>query len=610
MSTQLNLKKRTIGELLLYRHEKSKHDKAIGWIEDDDLKFINYDQYKFYIESLALAFKKQGLKRQDKVCILASTCKEWNFFDLALLSMGVAVIPIYHTYTSDEASFIINHSEAQTIILDNEVQFKKILNIIQDCKNLKHIISIENLDQKLIDSLPKGIHYFDYDDFFNSGKEEVNQNPDLFERLINETPETDIASIIYTSGTTGAPKGAVIKQKALTQMLLNVKKFSHNAFRANDRTLTFLPLSHVFGRCDSLLPLIFGWQCVYARSIDTLIDDMAIVKPTGMLAVPRIFEKIYSRINKQISDGLKIKKELFNFAIDAAKDYYDCLDNDKTPSTFQLIKYQASYKLVFSKIYETFGGEIRYFISGGAPLSPKIINFLRYCKLTILEGYGLTETVAPCTLNPFVRQNPGTVGMPIGDVKISFAHDKEILIKSDALFSGYYKNEEETKRVFTDDGWFMTGDVGEFTDDGYLKITDRKKDLIITSGGKNIAPQKIENQIKLSPYISNCIVIGDQKKYLTAFISIEKDSFNSVLEKNKIDSDISFKEFIKLEPINDIIQEHVDKVNSNLANFETIKKFKILPIELSIYNYLTPSLKVKKKLILNDYRELIDSMYN
>lgn len=610
MPVQLNLKKRTIGDLLLHRVEKSHGDKSIGWIEDDELKFITYDQYKFYVEALALSFKKQGLKRQDKVCILASTCKEWNFFDLALLSMGVAVVPIYHTYTADEASFIVNHSEAQTLVLDNESQFKKILSIIQDCKNLKHIISIETIDTKLIESLPKGIHYFDYNDFFNDGKEEVSQNPDLFERLINETPESDIASIIYTSGTTGDPKGAVIKQSAITQMLLNVKKFTHNAFRAKDRTLTFLPLSHVFGRCDSLLPLIFGWQCVYARSIDTLIDDMAIVKPTGMLAVPRIFEKIYSRINKQINDGLKIKKELFNFAIDAAKDYYDCLDNDRTPSTMQLLKYQTSYKLIFSKIYNTFGGEIRYFISGGAPLSPKIINFLRYCKLTILEGYGLTETVAPCTLNPFVRQNAGTVGMPIGDVKISFADDKEILIKSDALFSGYYKNEEETHRVFNDQGWFKTGDVGEFTDDGYLKITDRKKDLIITSGGKNIAPQKIENQIKLSPYISQCVIIGDQKKFLSAFIAIEKEAFHSIMEKNKIDTDINFKEFSKLSLVTETVQEHIDKINTNLASFETIKKFKILPVELTTDNYLTPSLKVKKKLILDDYQELIDSMYN
>tara|TARA_B100001971_G_scaffold213155_1_gene245475 strand:+ start:58609 stop:60441 length:1833 start_codon:yes stop_codon:yes gene_type:complete len=610
MSTQLNLKKKTIGDLLLYRHEKSKHDKAIGWIEDDSLKFVNYDQYKFYIESLALAFKKQGIKRQDKVCILASTCKEWNFFDMALLSMGVAVVPIYHTYTASEAAFIMNHSEAQTIIVDSAEQMKKVLEVIQDCKNLKHIISIETLDLKLIESVPKSIHYFDYLDFFNSGKEEVAQNPDLFERLIEETPENDIASIIYTSGTTGDPKGAVIKQVALTQMLLNVRKFTNNAFRAEDRTLTFLPLSHVFGRCDSLLPLIFGWQCVYARSIDTLIEDMKLVKPTAMLAVPRIFEKIYSKINKQINDGLKIKQELFNFAIDAAKEYYECLDNDRTPSTSQLLKYQLSYKLIFSKIYETFGGQIRYFISGGAPLSPKIINFLRYCKLTILEGYGLTETIAPCTLNPFVRQNAGTVGMPIGDVKISFASDKEILVKSEALFSGYYKNEEETKRVFTEDGWFRTGDVGEFTEDGYLKITDRKKDLIITSGGKNIAPQKLENQIKLSPYVAQCTVIGDQKKYLTAFIGIDKESFNNVIEKNNLDPDLSVKDLSQLDLVKDLIQEHIDKINAGLASFETIKKFTILPIELSIDNYMTPSLKVKKKLLLEDYKDLIDAMYN
>lgn len=610
MINQFKLKKRTIGDLFLYRTNQSKRHNAIGWIDDDQLNFINYEQYRFQVESLALAFKKQGLKRQDKVCILANTCKEWNFFDLSLLSSGIVVVPIYHTYTPEEIAYIINHSEANSIVVDNEEQFSKLLSVIHECKNLTQVISIEPVSNKIKESIPKGIFYFDYKDFFVSGKEELDLNPDLFERLISETAENDIASIIYTSGTTGNPKGAVITQKAITQMLLNVKKFTHNAFSKTDRTLTFLPLSHVFGRCDSLLPLIFGWECIYARSIDSLIDDLSLVKPTVMLAVPRIFEKIHNRIQTQIKDGLKLKKEFFDLAVKSAKDYYDAIDNDKTPSSRIILQYHLAYKLVFSKIYNTFGGRIKYFISGGAPLSPTIINFLRYCKLTILEGYGLTETVAPCTLNSFTRQKAGTVGIPIGDVKITFAQDKEILIKSEALFSGYYKNEEETKKVFDEKGYFKSGDVGEFTPDGYLKITDRKKDLIITSGGKNIAPQKIENLLKLSPYISNCVIVGDRRKYLSALIAIDPESFKKILVANNIDEDIKLNEMVNYDVIKDTIANEIEIVNTKLAQFETIKKFYLIPSELTTDNYLTPSLKVKKKSLIDDFKDNIDAMYN
>ncbi len=285
-------------------------------------------------------------------------------------------------------------------------------------------------------------------------------------------------------------------------MLLNVKKFTRNGFSEDDRTFTFLPLSHVFGRADSFMPLIFGWECVYANSIDTIIDDMALARPTVMLAVPRIFEKIYAKVQGQIKEANPVKQQLFEWAVQKAKDYFSEIDKDKAPSTSTILQYQLAYKLVFKKIYDLFGGRIRYFISGGAPLSKEIIEFLRYADLTVLEGYGLTETVAPCALNPLTKQLAGTVGQPTGDVEISFAEDGEILVRSEALFSEYLKNKEETDKAIDPEGWFHTGDIGHFTVDGYLKITDRKKDIIITSGGKNVAPQKIENLLKLqAPYI-------------------------------------------------------------------------------------------------------------
>ncbi|MCO4755875.1 MAG: long-chain fatty acid--CoA ligase [Bacteriovoracaceae bacterium] len=602
----MKLKKRSIGDLFLKRVQLSSEDNSVGWIEDDIIKFIDYQQYKNTVETLALALKKHGIKRQDKVAILGNTTKEWHFCDLALLCSGSVVVPIYHTYTGEEIAYILNHSEAKMLIVEDEKQLKKLVPIMGELKYLKQIVMLNKLGAN---TQIENRTFYDYEDLLIEGRDEVQSHPDMFERIIEETPESDIASIIYTSGTTGEPKGAVIKQSALTQMLLNVKKFSHHAFATKDRALTFLPLSHVFGRTDSLLPLIFGWECVYARSIQTIIDDIALVKPTIMLSVPRIFEKIYAKIFASVEKSNLVKQHLFDWAIDKAKAYFNEIDRDKTPSTKTILQYQLAYQLVFSKIYNMFGGRIRYFISGGAPLSVEIIQFLRYSGLTILEGYGLTETIAPCVLNPFSKQLPGSVGQPLGDVQISFAPDKEILIKSDALFSEYYKNEEKTKEVIDSDGWFHTGDIGEFTNDGYLMITDRKKDIIITSGGKNIAPQKIENLAKLQPHIAQCILIGDKRKYLTALIAIEKEDFQAELAQLGISTDLDLAEIVARPEIHEIVSSELEAVNGQLARFETIKEYYLLPTELTTDNYLTPSLKVKKKKLISDYESEIDAMY-
>lgn len=605
----MQLKKRSIGDMLLKRVELSKLDNAIGWPENEEIKFIDYQQYKDIIERLALALRKHGIKRADKVAILANTCKEWHFFDMALLCSGSTVVPIYHTYPADEVAYIINHSESKLIIIENNEQFQKIFKTLEKLQDLKQIIMLEPLSEENEKKVPNHILVHDYVTLMQEGAEQALVNPDLFEYLINETAETDIASIIYTSGTTGNPKGAVIQQLALTQMLLNVKKFCHQTFSAKDRSLTFLPLSHVFGRADSLMPLIFGWECVYARSIETILEDIELIKPTIMLAVPRIFEKIYAKIHSSLEEGNICKKMLFDWAVDKAKTYYAVIDQDKSPSTKILLEYQIAYQLVFSKIYQMFGGRIRYFISGGAPLAVEIIELLRYSNLTILEGYGLTETVAPCTLNPFTKQKAGSVGKPLGDVQISFAKDNEILIKTQARFLEYYKDSKETARVIDKDGWFHTGDIGHYSVDGYLIITDRKKDLIITSSGKNIAPQKIENRAKLQPHIAYCVILGDKKNYLTALIGIEKESFSKDFKALNLNMDSSIEEFSNHPKVREILELEIAKVNSQLARFETIKNFTILPIELSPSNYLTPSMKIKKKDLIQDYQHVIDAMY-
>lgn len=606
----MKLAKNTIGDLFLKQSEEYKSKNAIGWFENDSLKFYTFREYKNIVESLSLALLKKGIIKQDKVCILSQSRKEWNFLDMSILCSGAITAPIYHTYLPHEVEFIINHCEAKMVIVENDDQFKKLFTVIENLPSLKFVVSIDKIKEENSKKLPSNIQYFNYSDLISIGSEELQQNPDTFKLSIQETYPDDMASIIYTSGTTGEPKGAVITHEAFTQMLINVKSFTHNAFSRDDRNLVFLPMSHVLGRCDSMLLLVFGNETVYAENIDSLIANIKVSKPTFMVSVPRIFEKIYAKVKEDIENSSGIKQNVFDWATNAASKYFETLAADKTPSTIDIIQHQLAYKLVFSKVYEKFGGNIRFFISGGAPLSVDIIKFLRNANLTILEGYGLTETVAPCCLNPLSKQVPGTVGQPMGDVEFRFADDNEILIKSKALFKEYYKNPKATEEVIDTEGWFHSGDIGHFTPEGFLKITDRKKDIIITSGGKNVAPQKLENLLKLHTGIAQCVIIGDKRKYLTAIIAIDKESYSAdFLKAAKLSSDSTFDEMTLSPQILSDINEKIEITNSNLAQFETIKKFIISDEEFTTDNYLTPSLKVKKKLILKNYKSKIDAMY-
>ncbi len=599
---------RTLGRLLKLRVQKTPDRYALGWIENNEVKNLSFKEYKNTIEILASALHKIGVTVGDKVAILAQTCKEWHLLDMATMCSRCCLVPVYPSYLPEEINYIFNHSDSSVLIVENDKQMEKVISVMKDWKNLKIVISINELSEETLKKFRNSYPYYSYKELLRIGKDELKSQPDLLENYIqNQLPE-ETASIIYTSGTTGEPKGAVVTQHAMTTMLLNVEATIKGAFNSNDKTMVFLPLSHVLGRCDSLLPLVFGWQAVYAESLEKLVDNLQVVKPTVMIAVPRIFEKIYSAIMEQVNHGSLFEKQAFKYAVKVAEKYFSKIDKDLSPTASEILEYKIVSKVVFSKIYNRFGGRIRYFVSGGAPLSPEIIKFLRYANLTILEGYGLTETIAPCCLNPLSKQVPGTVGRPMGDVQFSFGPDKEILIKSEALMKEYYKNPEATAEALKD-GWLYSGDIGEFTPDGYLRITDRKKDIIITSGGKNVAPQKIENLAKTKPHISHLVVVGEKKNYLTALVGIEKDRFLSLLEELDLPSDCSVVDLAQSPKVKEIIQNEINDINHDLAQFETIKKFTIVTEEFTTDNFLTPSLKIKRKVVVERYKEQIEAMY-
>jgi len=601
-------KPKTIPKLLDYRVNKNPKAKALGWINNNFVTTMTAQDKLDIVKKLSTSFRSIGVLKSIKVSILSQTRKEWHLLDLGILSAGGIVVPIYPSYPPNEIEFIFNHSESSIIIVEDEVQLQKVIKVQNKLSNLKNIISIETISKKTLKRLNQEIEYTSYIDFLAlfAGREEL-QN---YHNMINEIAPEDIATIIYTSGTTNEPKGAVISHQAFISMLNNLAAGLAGNVTNEDKTLTFLPLSHVLGRCDSMLNLVFGLVCIYAESMDKIIDNLSIVKPTIMLAVPRIFEKIYTKIHFQLEESDAVTKSVFKWASAITDQYYEKISNDIAPSTFEIIQKNLAYKLVFSKIYNRFGGKIRFFVSGGASLSAKIITFLRNANLTVLEGYGLTETIAPCFVNPPARPIPGTVGVPLGDVQIKFAKDREILIKTEALFSGYFKDKEQSDEVIDAEGWFATGDLGELTAEGYLKITDRKKDIIITSNGKNIAPQKIENLMKIQPYISRFMVAGDDQEYLTGIVSIEKELFVGFLEKMSLNSDCTVKDIARHPLTRELIQKNVDEVNQQLASFETIKKFIIAQNEFSIESgELTPSLKLKKKLIRKMLKKEINAMY-
>jgi long-chain acyl-CoA synthetase len=596
----------TLGRLFLKRVHESQVRPAIGWIDNHEIKSFSYKEYGLHVEHLSLGLMKLGLQTGDKLAILSQTCKEWHFMDIATLCSRAVVIPIYPSYLSDDVKYIFNHSDSSFLVIENDHQFEKIVSVISELPLLKMIISIHDISEENKKKISFPI--LSYKEVLSEGIEHLKTNPDLFENTIKAQNSDEIASIIYTSGTTGEPKGAVITHEALTTMLENVRHFVQGAFNENDRTLTFLPLSHVLGRCDSFLPIVFGWHTIFAESLEKIVNNIALVKPTIMVAVPRIFEKIYEKIWDQVDAGGFAKKQVFELALKSARSYFEKIDADRSPSAFEIISFKLAQEAVFSKIYQRFGGKIRFFVSGGAPLSSEIIQFLRFSGLTILEGYGLTETIAPCVLNPLSRQKVGTVGRPMGDVSIKFATDGEILIKTKALFSGYYKNPEATAATMENE-WFHSGDIGHFTQDGYLKITDRKKDIIITSGGKNVAPQKIENMMKTGKYISQFVVIGDNRKFLTALVGIEKERFVPFFTQWGLALDTSLEVLSARPEVRELIQRDIDAINHDLPQYETIKNFHVLSEELSMQNYLTPSLKIKRKLIIQDYQKVIEKMY-
>lgn len=594
-----------LADLFIKQANKNRNKVAIEYRlrRNEPYRTISWRHFSTQVMEISYGLIELGLKKNDKVAILSNTRYEWAECDLAILSVGGVVVPIYPTLPDEAVNYILNNAECQIVIVEDKGQLQKIRSQWENLKFVKYAIVLEDLgDLPEYDS-----RIISFKRLKDNGKLNFSKDPYLIQKCLKEVSSDDIATIIYTSGTTGNPKGVMLTHRNILSVITVLPKFL--SVNSSDKFLSFLPLSHVFERVGGFF---------YAISTDATIcycsnsDQIALaLKDSGatiMLVVPRLLEKIYSKVNSQLQKLSGFQKTVFEWAYSVGKENVSN-KYSKKKLFLNLFAYMIADRLVFAPIRKKLAPTLKCFISGGAPLSKEIGEFFSIIGMTILEGYGLTETSAPATVNSIKDFKLGTVGKPLPNVELKIAQDGEILIKGPTVFLGYYGNESATREAFND-GWFSSGDIGMIDEDGFLKITDRKKDIIVNSSGKNIAPQNIENSLRTSKYISNALVIGDRRKYLSALITLNYDAVYSFVEENKSFHYKNVEKLVKDPKIVELIDEEIKLKTSGLADYEQIRRFTILPDDFTIESgEITPTLKVKRKYVCQKYKHLIDAMY-
>ncbi len=554
-------------------------------------------------EAIAHGFLALGLSLGERMAIVAGTREEWALGDLALTMAGGITVPIYPSSLPDQCAFILNDSECVLVLVENAKQLAKLSGVRGELGALRRVVVID----------PAGITPDPWvttlDQVIAEGHGHKEKNPGALYQVLAQQSGKTIATIIYTSGTTGNPKGVVMSHDAFT--LGTRLAISSLPIVEADEQLLFLPLAHSFGKMLSVVAVRVGFCTAFAESIDKLVENMGEVRPSFMAGVPRIFEKVYGNFLGKAKEGSPLKWRLVSWALKVGIAWSKEIQAGRKPGTVLAIEHLLADRLVFSKLRERFGGRLRWFISGSAPLSPELAEFFHGAGMLILEGYGLTETNSMTSINRQDHFKFGTVGKVVHpDIQVNFAPDGEILIKGITNLNEYYRLPEATKEVIDPDGFFHTGDIGEIDSEGFIRITDRKKDLIKTSGGKYVAPQLIEGQLKMHPLVSQAVVIGDQRKYVTALIAVNADVARRVIEETGGQVPGDPQALLQHEAVKKGLEGRVAEINKKLGSWEQVKYFRVLPRELSEADgEVTPTLKVKRKVVSERYRDLIDSMY-
>ena len=590
----------SLHEMFFDRVGKYSLEEAYRFKKDGAWRTVTWAEYGNQVRNIALSLMDLGISKGDKVAIIASTRPEWDIFDKGASMIGGICVGIYQTLPPNQIEYILAHSQAKVILVEDEKQLEKIEQIKDSCRDLKTIITMDPVDFEKYD-------IFQFSDIVAPSVDLEKFFGVSLDQISSSIGHHDQATNIYTSGTTGPPKGAILTHLNLLAEAMHMATLLD--VNHDDVTLNWLPLSHVYQRAAGFAGIWAGARSAYAESVEKLIDNLAEIKPTIFYSVPRIFEKAYSKIMENAQSSGFPKTQLFNWSMNVGRQASKFKQENKEIPFGLKLKFKLSKKLVFEKIKNVFGGRIRFIGSGAAPISREILEFFHAADITALEAYGATETSCGVTFNTPTHYRFGTVGRTAPGTELKIAEDGEILVKGPLVFAGYFKDEKLTREVLSEDGWYSTGDVGEFDNDGYLKITDRKKDIIVTSAGKNVAPQNIENSLKESLFISQAMVHGDKRKYLTCIVTLDPLSVLPWAKKEGIPHENWA--FLNENPkVIELVENEIAKTNKGRAGFERVKYFKIVADDFTVESgELTPTLKVKRKIVTKKYKSLLDSMY-
>ncbi|MFQ5512614.1 MAG: AMP-dependent synthetase/ligase [Candidatus Krumholzibacteriia bacterium] len=583
----------------LFLHSVKTHDTPSAFRYKKGGRYVSVPHAEVFeaVDKASRGLAALGLAKGDRIALLSENRLEWAIADQAILACGCINVPIYATLPANQAEYILRDSEARAVFVSGAGQRQKIESVLSKLPGLQQVITFEP-------DAGASSNAITLDDLIARGGG-VTDLP-AYEERIATIGKYDWASIIYTSGTTGEPKGAILNHWNFVSNVLSCG--ASLDIGPSDSCLSFLPLSHVFERTAGYYTMLYrGVSIAYAESIDTVPQNLLEVSPTVMVSVPRLYEKMYARILDTVTAGSAIKKNLFFWAVGIGKVYVRELLEKRIKGSTRF-KYGVAYKLVFKKLKAKTGGKLRFFVSGGAPLARDIAEFFYAAGLPILEGYGLTETSPVITVNTFEHFKFGTVGRPIDGVDVKIAEDGEILARGPNIMLGYYKKPDLTDEVL-DGGWFHTGDIGYLDDKGFLTITDRKKDIIVTAGGKNVAPQPIENLFKTNKYITQAVIIGNRRKFISALIVPNFEHLTTFARAAGVVFN-SEADLVRDPKVLEKMQGEIDALSTHLAGFERVKKFLLIEKDFTIEaNELTPTLKVKRKTIESKYKEQIDTMY-
>jgi long-chain acyl-CoA synthetase len=593
---------RTLSDLFYGSVDTHRKPDHLRYKAGGQWKDISSDEFRRAVEETALGLRELGVEKGARVALLSENRPEWAITDLATLSAAAVVVPIYATLTPAQALYILNDSEAKVCVVSNSAQLRKIAEIRAQAPHLRHVVRMDPAAEPPANTLT-------LDELRARGREPLARDPQAVRRRAAEAKPDDLATLVYTSGTTGDPKGVMLTHRNIVSNV-EAAKSVFMEFGPADVALSFLPLSHIFERMAGYYMMInAGATIAYAESVEQVPANMAEVRPTLMCSVPRLYEKMYARINEKVASDPPARQKIFRWAIGVGRQVLQHTVEKRSPGALLKIKHALANRLVFGKVKERVGGRLRVFVSGGAPLAREIAEFFGAAGLSILEGYGLTETSPVITCNRPDDFKPGTVGKPLPGVEVKIADDGEILTRGPHVMRGYYNKPEATAEAIDAEGWFHTGDVGMFDAQGFLVITDRKKDIIVTSGGKNIAPQPIENLVKTNRYIAEIVMIGNKRHFPAALVVPNFEN----LEKWARDNGLAFssrEELIARPEVTGFYDRTVAELTAHLASFEKIKKVALVAREFTLEaGEITPTLKVKRRVVEQKYKDVIDRLY-